>query len=91
MRALKVLVVVMGVLIVAGTVTLALLLVQRVGGAASSGRWEVALGQPEGTRITGLAASEGGIGLLLARPDGERVVVVDPKRGRVIGEIRPGH
>ncbi|RAI58336.1 hypothetical protein DOO78_14420 [Roseicella frigidaeris] len=80
----------MGVLIVAGTVGLVMVLVQRVGGAASGTRWEAALDQPEGTRITGLAATESGIAVLLARPDGERVLVVEPKRGRVIGEIRPG-
>ena len=81
----------MGVLIVGGTVTLAVLLVQRVGGAAGSSRWETALDQPEGTRITGVATMESGLGLLIARPDGERVLVVEPKRGRVVGEIRPGH
>ena len=67
-----------------------MVLVQRVGGMAGGARWEAALDQPEGTRITGLAATESGIAVLLARPDGERVLVVEPKRGRVIGEIRPG-
>ncbi|MDO9709379.1 DUF6476 family protein [Paracraurococcus lichenis] len=90
MRALKVLVVVMGVLIVGGTVTLAMLLVQRVGGAGGGTRWEAALDQPEGTRIAGVAATESGIGVLVTRPDGDRVLVVEPKRGRVVGEIRPG-
>lgn len=80
----------MGVLIVAGTVTLALLIVQRVGNAGGASRWDTALEQPEGSRITGIAATESGIGLLVARPDGDRVLVVEPKRGRVIGEIRPG-
>jgi hypothetical protein len=26
--------------------------------------------------------------VLVARPDGERVLLVDPKRGRVVGELR---
>lgn len=87
--ALKVLVVVMGVLIVGGTVTLGVLLVQRVGGAGG-GPWSAGLGQPEGARIAGIAAAESGIGVWVQRPDGDRVVLVDPKRGVVTGEIRLG-
>ncbi|MFC7474554.1 DUF6476 family protein [Dankookia sp. GCM10030260] len=90
MRALNILVVVMGVLIVGGTLALVVVLVQRVGGGAATGRWDTALEQPEGTRILGVASSETGIGVLVARPDGERVLVVEPKGGRVVGEIRPG-
>jgi hypothetical protein len=80
----------MGVLIIGGTLALVMLLVQRVGGGGGSGRWETALDQPEGTRITGIAGTEVGIGVLVVRPDGERVLLVEPKRGRVVGEIRPG-
>ena len=80
----------MGVLIIGGTLALVMILVQRVGGAGGSRRWETALEQPEGTRITGIASTEAGIGVLVVRPDGERVLLVEPKRGRVVGEIRPG-
>jgi hypothetical protein len=80
----------MGVLIIAGTLTVVTVLVQRIGGGGGGGRWETALEQPEGTRITGIAAAESGIGVMVVRPDGERVLLVEPKRGRVIGEIRPG-
>jgi len=79
----------MGVLIVGGTLALVVLLVQRAGGGATT-RWEAALDQPEGTRVAGVAATESGIGIWVVRPDGDRVLVVDPKRGRVVGEIRPG-
>jgi hypothetical protein len=98
-RALKALVVVMGVLLVAGTVALVAVVVQRAGGAAGgggggiggSGRLDLALDQPEGSRIAGIAAAEdGALGVWVARPDGDRVVLVDPKRGRVAGEIRLG-
>ena len=89
MRALKVLVVVMGVLIVGGTVALVALLVQRAGGGGGTA-WQAALDQPEGARIAGVAASESGIGIWVQRPDGDRVLVVDPKRGRLAGEIRLG-
>jgi hypothetical protein len=84
--ALKWLVIVMGVLIVAGTVTLVTLAVQRIGGG------DVALpqhlGQPAGTRILSLGSADGRIAVLVARPDGERVLLLDAKRGRVVGELR---
>ncbi len=92
MRALKILVVVMGVLIVAGTVTLVALVVQRAGGlAGGGGRVALALDQPAGTRIAGIAAAEQGLAVWVQRPDGtESVLLIDPRRGRVTGEITPG-
>ncbi len=93
MQALKVLVVVMGVLIVFGTVALVFVIVQRTGNLASTiGRSELALGLPEGSRIAGIAAAEGGaLAVWVTTPGGEgRVLLVDGRRGRVIGEIRPG-
>ena len=95
MRALKALVIGMGVLIVAGTVALVAVVVQRAGGLARGGsgaaRLDLALDQPEGSRIAGIAAAEGGtLGVWVSRPDGDRVVLVDARRGRVSGEIRLG-
>ena len=89
MRALKILVTVMGVLIVAGTVTLGVVLVQRMnaGGPAVAGDWLLE-GQPAGSRITGLAAAEAGLAVLVQRPDGERILLLDSKRRRIVGEIR---
>ena len=79
----------MGVLIVAGTVGLAVLIVQRLGaenqGAGFNARH---LGQPTGTRILSVAGSEGRLVVLVARPDGERLLLVDPRSGRVVGELR---
>jgi Flp pilus assembly protein protease CpaA len=88
--ALKVLVVLMGVLIVGGTVTLVVLLVQRAGGPAAGAAWQTALEQPEGARVGGVAATESGIGIWVQRPDGDRVLMVDPRRGIITGEIRIG-
>jgi hypothetical protein len=91
-RTLKVLVVAMGVLLVLGTVTLVALIVQRAGGGAGGSRpFDLALGQAEGTRIAGIAAVEGGgLAVWVQRPDGaERVLILDVRRGRVAGEIRP--
>jgi hypothetical protein len=87
--ALKALVIGMGVLIVAGTVTLAVLLVQRLGGTAATGApAALALGEPEGTRIAGIAATERAIAIWVVRPDGERVILLDPNGARRIGEVR---
>jgi hypothetical protein len=88
-RALKVLVVVMGVLIVAGTLGLVAVIVQRMGGGGPGAPFaERSLGQPAGTRILGVAAAEGRLAVLVARPDGERVLLVDPRDGRVLGMLR---
>lgn len=92
MQALKILVVVMGVMIVAGTVTLVAVIVQRAGGTLGSApRVDLSLDQPPGTRIAGIAALEGGAGLAVWvwREDGsDRVLLVDTRRGRLLGEIR---
>jgi hypothetical protein len=93
----------MGVLIVAGTVTLVVLLVQRanapsaprVAGGAPAERVapevraeRVVLGEPEGSRIGGIASAGGALAIWVVRPDGDRVVLVDPASGRRAGEIR---
>jgi hypothetical protein len=80
----------MGVLIVAGTVTLVALVVQRAGAGSGDNVLGAAhLGQPAGTRIVSVTALEGRLAVLVARPDGaERVLWVEPRRGRVVGELR---
>ena len=88
-RFLKALVIGMGVLIVAATVTLVVLIVQRAGGSAVAFS-AATLGQPAGTRIAGIAGVEKTIAIWVVRPDGERVLLFDPTRGRVVGEVRPG-
>jgi hypothetical protein len=91
-RALKILVVAMGVLIIAGTVTLVALIVQRAGGFSSGGaRLGLGLEQPAGTRISGIAGLDQALAIWVQRPDGtESVLLVDPRRGRTLGEITPG-
>ncbi|WP_230165249.1 hypothetical protein [Roseomonas sp. CECT 9278] len=87
----------MGVLIVAGTVTLVVLLVQRSGGGAPAARgptasearpFNLVLGEPAGSRIGAIAAAGGALAIWVVRPDGERVVLVDPATGRATGEVR---
>jgi len=72
-----------------GTVTLVVLIVQRSAGLGSSFT-AAGLGQPAGTRIAGIAGADKTIAIWVVRPDGERVLLFDPARGRVVGEIRPG-
>ena len=88
-RFLKALVIGMGVLIVAATVALVVLIVQRSGGSTVAFN-AAALGQPAGTRIAGIAGVEKTIAIWVVRPDGDRVLLFDPARGRVVGEIRAG-
>ncbi|WP_338663339.1 DUF6476 family protein [Pararoseomonas sp. SCSIO 73927] len=95
MRALKILVAVMGVLIVAGTVTLVVMIIQRAGkavpAAPSVPAAELSLRQPPGTRIAGIApGAEGRLAVWVQRPDGERLVILDTRGGAVLGEIRVG-
>jgi hypothetical protein len=88
--ALKALVIGMGVLIVAGTVTLVVLLVQRASGPSGApATASVALGEPAGSRIGGIAATERALAIWVVRPEGgDRVILVDPGSGRRTGEIR---
>ena len=61
----------MGVLIVLGTVGLAVVIVQRFGAAgdaAAVGEWS--LGQPAGTRIVSVTGAEGRLAVTVVRPDG---------------------
>lgn len=79
----------MGVLIVAGTVTLVGLIVQRAGsagGAAPVGT--AALGLAEGERITGLAGAGDRFAVQVERAGGASRILLLDQRGRVVGEVR---
>ncbi len=86
MRWLKVAVVVMGVLIVAGVGTIVMVAVQRMsprGGEIAS----AVLDEPAGTRITGTALGPDRMAVQLQGGGPDRVVVVDTKAGRVLGRL----
>ena len=78
----------MGALIVAGTLALVILIVQRAGSGGEADLGPRSLGQPAGTRIVSVTTADGRLAVLVARPDGERVLLVDARRGRVVGELR---
>lgn len=88
----------MGVLIIAASATLVVMIVQRAGKAVPTAPalvapagpvQEMSLGQPPGSRIAGLAPGvEGRVAVWVQRPDGDRVVLLDTRSGRALGEIR---
>jgi hypothetical protein len=94
MRALKVLTIVMGVMILAGTGVLVAVIAHRVsapaagvtpvGGGAPSA---LVLDEPVGTRIAGVAAAGDRLALQLQGGGADRVVLVDPRSGVVAGRI----
>jgi hypothetical protein len=89
MRALKAAVIIMGVMIVAGTVTLAVLLANRMAGR-SAPAVEASLGQPSGTRIVGIAGAGERVAVHVSGgglPD--RILLLDAARGRVVGTLLP--
>lgn len=90
MQALKFLVVAMGVLIVAGTVTLVVVLVQRAGGNTAASLPPMSLNLPVGSRILGIAGAKDHFAVHVQRPDGDRILLLDPSSGRVVGEVTPG-
>jgi hypothetical protein len=99
MRALKTVTIVMGVLIVLGTVTLMVLLARRsvappaaaVATLPAGVAFSATLAEPEGTRIAGV--SEGGDRLAVSLQGGgpDRVVLLDPHTGAVVGRVVLGH
>jgi Family of unknown function (DUF6476) len=88
MRALKMLTVVMGVLIVLGTVTLVVLVLQRAGGGA---RVAVPAGvsvaqlldEPAGTSIAGIALAQDRLAVHLHGGGPDRVLLLDPHTGAI--------
>ncbi len=95
MRILKVAVVVMGVLIVAGTTALVVLIARGMStlgtphaGTPQATTPQAALDEPAGSRIVAMTRVANGLALALqggGEPD--RVVVIDPANGRVLLRI----
>ena len=86
MGGLKVAVVAMGVLIIAGTATLFTLLATRM----SPGAGQIAsavLDEPAGTRIAGVSAAADRVTVQLQGGGPDRVVVVDLRTGRMLGRV----
>ena len=86
MRMLKLAVVVMGVLIVLGVTTIAVVITKRLS-TASGGNMQAVLDEPEGTHIVGVALASDRLALRLQGGGPDRVVVVEQGSGRVVGRV----
>ncbi len=86
MGMLKAAVVVMGVMIVAGVVTLAYLIVSRAY-VAPPAMAELLLDEPEGTRIAEATLAGERLALRLQGGGPDRVVLVDTRSGRIAGRV----
>jgi hypothetical protein len=99
MRALKIAVIVMGVLIVGGTTALLVVIVHRMSAppallaaipapvAAMPASVTAVLDEPAGTRIAGIAAVRDRLAVQLQGGGADRVVLIDPATGAVAGRI----
>jgi hypothetical protein len=85
MRALQTLVIVMGVLIVAGMATIAITLVRR-SGAPPPSMPDLTLSEPPGTHIAAISALGPRLAVLLQGGGPDRVLIVDAN-GQVVGHI----
>jgi uncharacterized protein DUF6476 len=93
LRPLKILVVVMGAMLVAGVVVLVVAIANRVGrpagGTAGSRPFVAApLDLPPGARIETMSLGSDRLALAVVLPDGERrLVIIDLASGRQLGTI----
>jgi hypothetical protein len=87
MRVLKAATIIMGVLIVGGTLLLAVLIMRRVtpGGATAAGT--ILLGEPAGSHLVGIASTAGGLAVAVQGGGADRILMLDPRTGRVTGRI----
>ena len=92
MRALKAVTIAMAVLIVVGTTALIAIIIHRSSSpSAPAGPVAVALDQPAGTRIAGIAGAGDRLAIQLqGGGSGDRVVLVDPHSGAVTGSVTLG-
>jgi hypothetical protein len=91
LRALKVLTVVMGVLILVGTGVLVAVIIHRGTSTASSVNIALQLDEPAGTHIAGIAATQDRLAIALQGGGGDRVVLIEPRTGAIAGRISLAH
>jgi hypothetical protein len=87
MQALRILVVVMGVMIVAGMVTLGMLLAQRLSGPAAERVERIVLDEPVGTEMVSVVPAGDALLVQLRGGGPDRAVLVDARSGAVLGRI----
>jgi hypothetical protein len=92
MRALKIAVIVMGVLIVGGTAALIVAVLRRPG--LTVGLPPIigaVLEEPVGTHIAGIAAVQDRLAVQLQGGGVDRIVLIDPRTGAITGRIGLAH
>ena len=93
MRAIKIAIGIMSVLLVVGTTVLATVLIKRMSntaGPAMPAAVAAAIAEPEGTTIAGIAAVGDRLAVQLRGGGPDRVVFVDPRTATVSGRILLG-
>ncbi|MBM3486413.1 MAG: hypothetical protein FJX67_07230 [Alphaproteobacteria bacterium] len=92
MRALKFLVILMGVLIAAGLAVIVVTLVNRAGSGDKAGPGTVAVDLPPGASVVETTAADGRLYLRLRTQDGRHIILIlDGATGRALGtlELKP--
>lgn len=84
-RALKIAVVGMGVLIVAGTVALAVLASGRMGGGSAQAA--ITLAEPQGTRIVTIATAGNRLAVHVTGGGPDRILLLDPDSLAITGRL----
>ena len=84
MRMLKVAVVVMGVLIIAGVTLLVVVIAGRISAPGGGPAMHAVLDEPAGTRIVAISALPDRVALQLSGGGPDRVVVLDLRSGREV-------
>jgi Family of unknown function (DUF6476) len=88
MRVLRILTVVMGVVIIAGTLVLGVLIARRLSGTARQpASFAIQLAEPEGTRIVTIAAFQDRLAVQLLGGGPDRVILLDPRTGGRVGQV----
>jgi hypothetical protein len=88
MRVVKIATVVMGIMILLGTVGLiTAMLMRRPGSQVAPANLAVTLNEPPETRISGIAALSDRLAVLLQGGGADRVILVDPHTGAIAGRI----
>jgi hypothetical protein len=93
MRAVKIAIAIMSVLIVVGTTVLGTVLVKRTSNPAAPAMQAsavAAIQEPEGTTIAGIAAVGDRLAVQLRGGGPDRVIFVDPRTATVAGRISLG-
>jgi hypothetical protein len=87
MRALKIITIVMGVLIVLGTAVVLVTIVRRTTAGTTERSFAAELDEPAGTSIVGIASVRDRLAVQLHGGGVDRLVLIDPLSGMVVGRI----